>query len=321
MTPKPAAPERVPVNCPHCGARDGELFTTAVDPLAEAEFQIQRCRRCRLVYLSPQPPEEELGRYYPDGYYGRRHRVFRDFFMNLRLRSLPPRRTEGRLLDIGCGHGEFLLACRREGWKVIGVEHEGAPIMEMRSSLGLEVMTTNELSSLADASFDVVTMWHVLEHMTAPREILAQAFRLLRPGGTLVVEVPNLGSWQARMGPRYWFHLDAPRHLVHFERDTLGAMLEAEGLQADSWATFSAEYDTFGIVQSLLNRVCDTQAYLFQILIDRRWPGTWRDVVITSVATVPLTLLASVFSLIAPLFRQGGVLRVVSRKPSATVSQ
>ncbi len=305
---------RVVTACPQCRSAGGDPFTEAVDPLSDTDFRVVRCRDCRLVYLSPRPRDEDLGLYYPEGYYGRRHRAFSAFFTGLRVRVLPYLRPGGRVLDIGCGHGEFLLACRGRGWEVMGVEQEGAPIMELRSSLGLEVITTGHLAEIPDASFDVVTMWHALEHMTAPREVVGQAVRLLRPGGTLVVEVPNLGSWQARMGPRFWFHLDAPRHLVHFERDTLGAMLEAEGLTPQTWATFSAEYDAFGVLQSLLNRVCDTHAYLFQFLIDRHQPGSWRDVAVTVLATPPLTVVAVVAAVVAPLFGQGGVLRVVSSK-------
>src|SRR6185369_12071324 len=99
------------------------------------------------------------------------------------------------------------------------------------------------------------------------------------------------------------------------DHDTLAGMLKAERFEPNSWATFSAEYDAFGVLQSLLNRMCDTHAYLFQILIDRKWPGTRRDALVTIVATPPLAILAVLVSLVAPLFGQGGVLRVLARKP------
>jgi len=233
---------------------------------------------------------------------------------------LPPLVAGGRVLDIGCGYGDFLMACRRKGWQVAGVEQDGAPIMELRRELGFEVVTTTELAGLADASFDVVTMWHVFEHLAEPREKLREVLRLLRPGGRVIIEVPNFGSWQARMGLPEWHHLDVPRHLLHFERPTLEAMLVAAGLEPQRWSTFSAEYDAFGMMQSLLNRLCPTSNYLFQILIGRRWKGTVRDVVITLVATIPLTVFSVIVSAIAPAFAQGGVLRVVAKKPKNRVS-
>lgn len=302
------------VDCPHCGAGQGGRLFHAADPLSSDRFEVRRCRSCRLTYVSPRPDAEHLAAYYPDGYFGKRHPVLKDFFMNLRVRALPPVPAGGRVLDIGCGRGDFLMACRRKGWQVAGVEQAGAPIMELRRELGLEVVATTELSVLPDDSFDVVTLWHVFEHMADPRATLRDAHRLLKPGGSIVIEVPNFGSWQARLGPKHWFHLDVPRHLLHFERKTLAAMLEAEGFAPQNWGTFSAEYDAFGMLQSMLNRLGVTPNYLFQILIGRRWEGTTRDAVVTLIAALPLAVVSTIISMIAPAFGQGGVLRVVATR-------
>lgn len=305
----------IPVDCPNCRSGRGETLFDAADPLSGDRFHLQRCADCSLVYVSPRPDEDHLAEYYPRGYFGRRHRVFNTMFMNLRVRSLPPATQGARVLDIGCGLGDFLLACRHKGWQIAGIEQEAAPILKTERSLDFEVLAPEKLGELADASFDAVTLWHVLEHVPDPRHTLREVFRLLRPGGSLVVEVPNFASWQALMGPAQWFHLDVPRHLVHFERDTLRAMLEAEGLEPQRWGTFSAEYDAFGMLQSLLNRLGPTQAWLFQLLIGRRWPGTWRDVAVTGIATLPLAVVSTLVSIVAPWFGRGGVLRVVATKP------
>lgn len=309
-------PVTVAVDCPNCGSGVAEQELEAADPLSGERFRLRRCTSCSLVFVSPRPADGELAGYYTDAYFGRRHRVFNSAFMDMRVRALPPAKAGARVLDIGCGRGDFLLACRRKGWQVAGVEQDAAPIMEMRRSLDFEVMPLSMLDDLPDASFDAITMWHVLEHLPDPRRALAQARRLLRPGGSLVVEVPNFASWQARMSPTHWFHLDPPRHLLQFERGTLGAMIEAEGLAPRRWSTFSAEYDGFGMLQSLLNLLCPTQAYLFQILIGRRWPGTRRDVVVTAVAALPLAVVSVLVSLVAPWFGRGGVLRVLATRPT-----
>jgi SAM-dependent methyltransferase len=301
------------VDCPHCGAAQGAPLFDAADPLSADRFEIRRCTRCALVHVSPRPTPERLAQYYPDGYFGKRHPLLKNFFMNLRVGALPA--TPGRVLDIGCGRADFLMACRRRGWQVAGVEQDGAPIMELRRELGLEVVSTTELATLPDASFDAVTMWHVFEHMFDPHEMLREIVRLLRPGGTAVIEVPNFGSWQARIDPQYWFHLDVPRHLLHFERPTLEAMLDSEGLRPVRWSTFSAEYDAFGILQSFLNRLCTTPNYLFQVLIGRRGKGTAGDALVTALTTLPLAALATILAVVAPLFGEGGVLRVVAVKP------
>jgi 2-polyprenyl-3-methyl-5-hydroxy-6-metoxy-1,4-benzoquinol methylase len=302
------------VDCPHCRAVQGERMFNAADPLSSDRFEVRRCPACHLAYVSPRPDPDRLAAYYPDGYFGKRHPVLKDYFMDLRVRTLPTLVAGGRVLDIGCGRGDFLMACRRKGWQVAGVEQAGAPIMELRQSLGLEVVATTELPTLENASFDVVTMWHVFEHMADPRETLRNAYRLLKPGGRIIIEVPNFGSWQARMGPRDWFHLDVPRHLLHFEKPTLSAMLQAEGFSPASWGTFSAEYDTFGMLQSILNRMCQTPNWLFQLLIGRRWAAPATDALFSLGLAVPLGLVAGVVSAVAPAFGQGGVLRVVATK-------
>lgn len=308
------------VDCPLCGAPPGQRLFAAADPLSSDRFEVRRCPSCSLVYVSPRPEDERLAAYYPDGYFGKRHPVLKDFFMDLRVRALPAAR-QGRVLDIGCGRGDFLLACRRKGWQVAGVEQDTAPIMELRESLGLEVVANSALSSLPAASFDAVTMWHVFEHMADPRATLREVVRLLGPGGVFVAEVPNFGSWQARLGPRFWFHLDVPRHLLHFERVTLTRMLEAEGLAVDGIGTFSAEYDAYGMMQSLLNRVCPTPNWLFQLLIGRHWGGGIVDALVTLLLAPPLALLSALVSAVAPAFGQGGVLRVVARKPVSTATR
>lgn len=305
----------VSVDCPQCRAGAGtELFEVA-EPLSGDRFRVRRCDGCSLVFVSPRPDDERLAAYYPDEYYGSRHAIFHSISMSLRVLALPAAPPGGgRILDIGCGRGDFLRACRRKGWSVVGVEQDAAPILQMDPPADFEVIRTDRLAELPDASFDVVTLWHVLEHLAEPRATLAQVVRLLRPGGLLVVEVPNFASWQARMGPKQWFHLDVPRHLLHFERSTLGAMLESEGLRPERWSTFSAEYDAFGMLQSFLNRICRTPSFLFQMLIGRPVRGSSRDVVGTMVGVLPLAVVSVVLSAVAPLFGRGGVLRVVARR-------
>jgi hypothetical protein len=131
-----------------------------------------------------------------------------------------------------------------------------------------------------------------------------------------VVEVPNFGSWQARIGGPDWFHIDVPRHLLHFNRRSLESLLQRSGFVAERCQTFSLEYDAFGLTQTILNKACAQPNYLFQRLIGRPTNGARRDRMVSYTLGVPVALLSTVVSLAAPAFGQGGVLRIVARPAS-----
>jgi len=304
--------------CNACGAStDTELFA-ATDHLSHEQFRVVRCSACGLAFVNPRPIAERIERYYPEMYYGKRHPLFPGLMMRLRVRKLPRLAGSPRLLDVGCGHGDFILACQRVGWTVAGVEQEHSPIMRMKRELGVEVYAPAQLRGLPSASFDAVTFWHVLEHLPDPAETLAQIRRLLKPGGVLLVEVPNFGGWEGRVGGPAWFHLDVPRHLYDFDRGSLEFVLRRQGFATIRWETFSLEYGAFGFAQTVLNRICRHPNHLFQLLIRRGHPHarSLRDTVI-SVAAFPVLLAAGLLaSVVAAGFGAGGVLRVWARKPA-----
>jgi SAM-dependent methyltransferase len=129
-----------------------------------------------------------------------------------------------------------------------------APLGEVRESLG---------------TFDVVTMWHVLEHIEKPVELFADLLKLLRPGGVLVLSVPNFASWQSRAFQAGWFHLDPPRHVNHFEAETLDKFLERFSLDVVDRRTFHVEYGPVGWLQSALNKLTPHPNFLFEFVKDR----------------------------------------------------
>jgi SAM-dependent methyltransferase len=201
----------------------------------------------------------------------------------------------GRALDVGCGKGLLLAQLRDAGWKV-----EGTELSEVSSrfarSLGVNVFQGPVQEAPVPAeSFDVVTLFHVLEHLTDPKGALAHICRLLRPGGSLVVEVPNIGSWYARLFGDLWFHYDVPRHLYHFNRVTLRRMLVESGFDVVTETTRNFQYDAFGAVQSALNRVLHKRNLLnnfntgelrFSDLL--HGPNPVRDVIALAVSQVAL---------------------------------
>jgi SAM-dependent methyltransferase len=156
---------------------------------------------------------------------------------------------------------------RRRGWSVMGTEASEMAARHARDVLGLPVATQDvQELRLGEGSLDVVTLYHVLEHLPDARGCLQEVHRALKPGGIVVVAVPNLDSLEARWTGRGWFHLDPPRHQFHFSKRALLRMLRELGFEPVRVKRFSLEYGPYGMLQSLLNRMGFPQDFLYNAL-------------------------------------------------------
>jgi|GEM_PF-167880 len=143
-----------------------------------------------------------------------------------------PFRGRGRLLDFGCGAARFGRLMREYGWRVEGVDVSGDVAERTARAAGFPVHVGSlPHADIRPESFDVVTMWASLEHVHDPRSVVAGAYDVLRPGGMLLVCVPNIASWAARRFGAAWWGLELPRHLVHFTPQTLRGLLDREGFR------------------------------------------------------------------------------------------
>ncbi len=207
---------------------------------ANDALQIVRCRGCGLVFVNPQPMEAALREYYSaqdlmdqDGWSSYfRHRpeqiqaLWQGRFEDVRRRQNGP---GVRLLDVGSGYGDFLYQARQAGWQVRGFEFSPAVAEICRKKYGMAV-EVGEIFDLRvpDNSFDVVAMWHVLEHLRDPLAVLERCHELLAPGGLLAIEVPNL-NFLVRKSYRY--PLSLTLHLYHFSPATLSAVVRKAGFE------------------------------------------------------------------------------------------
>lgn len=255
------------VVCNFCGSSRADLIYTLTDRRLSLpdRFNLVQCRACGLLYLNPQPDWHELERHYPDHYApftgaiddqaARFVRWARRYGVRRRCRSITRRVPAGRLLDVGCSTGVFLDEMRRQpGWNVAGVEPVAPAATYAAERFGLDVFHGTLLdAAYAEASFDVVTMWDVLEHVADPSAYVRETWRILKPGGWLVLKVPDLASWEARMFGPYWAGHEAPRHLHGFTRLVLERQLRGLGFALARAEQIGSDYATF--VYSLAYRI------------------------------------------------------------------
>jgi SAM-dependent methyltransferase len=230
------------VACPLCEAREEELLLETSSSLDGWRFRLVRCGRCGLGYHNPRPDQGSIARFYPDDYapYHRGERPARKArrlappWFGARRDSLTslPYQGQGRLLEYGCGAGWLGKRLRDRGWDVTGMDFSPYAAAQARRLFGLPVIVGSlPHPAVAAESFDVIVMGAVLEHVHRPHDIIGAAAKALRPGGYLVVVVPNLGSWGFRTFGKSWWGLQLPVHLLHFTPATLRRLLEAHGLE------------------------------------------------------------------------------------------
>lgn len=211
------------VVCNLCGADSTEPLFRLRDyrlRVDDVEWEAVRCRHCGLGYLNPRPAADEIARYYPQAYFDERAGLVGRYERETRYLPASP----GRLLDVGAADGGFLRAARARGWDVVGIEpFGGADVSDV------EIVSARfpEDTALPAEGFDVVTAWATFEHLHDPAAAFREAARLLRPGGRLIVQVPNLRSVWARLA----LQEDVPRHLYFFTPGTLRRYGEQVGLR------------------------------------------------------------------------------------------
>jgi 2-polyprenyl-3-methyl-5-hydroxy-6-metoxy-1,4-benzoquinol methylase len=237
------------VGCNLCGRDDFEvIYAPQYDHEKDADVtmkfrasgdetlidQVVRCKSCDLIYVNPRLREEVIIQGYAEGSdeqfisqaYGRELTFDRSLKY---IEKFAPRK--GRLLDIGTAGGSFLYVARRRGWEVHGCEPNRWLCEWGKKHYGLEISPGTLFDQYyIDGTFEVVTLWDVLEHTPDPKNVITECNRILRTGGVLVVNYPDIGSWIARAMGRKWVFLLSV-HLYYFTRPTIRKMLELSGFE------------------------------------------------------------------------------------------
>jgi SAM-dependent methyltransferase len=269
--------------CPICHGTDLPAHLNCIDHAVSHEtFQIVRCVSCQLLITNPRPDDKDLEKYYfSDSYTShvtkgkslldRTYLLARSFTLKWKLSLLEKHhaKKKGSLLDFGCGVGEFLRESSKNGWHTTGVEPSAIARKNADSTVSQRIVP--ELTDIAtdQPRFDAITAWHVVEHVSDLNNTIQKLKQLLKDDGTIFIAVPNHNSWDARHYKSYWAAYDVPRHLWHFNINSMTRLLHAHSLSVASIVPM--RLDAFYV--SLLSEKYKSNAMLFSGLAKSVYNG------------------------------------------------
>lgn len=228
--------------CPVCGGKSFELFLESKDYSVSKEgFKIVECTACSFRFTNPIPLESNIGQYYKSSHYishtDSNKGLFNKIYKAVRKRAMKSKQSlieskinGGNLLDIGCGTGDFLRHMKSDKWNVRGLEPD-QDARKIAIDKGIDVDNIDALQELKPESLDVITMWHVLEHVYHLDRDLKRIVEVLKPGAFLIVAVPNHTSWDANHYKKYWAAYDLPIHLYHFKPSDMKLIAEKYNIE------------------------------------------------------------------------------------------
>jgi 2-polyprenyl-3-methyl-5-hydroxy-6-metoxy-1,4-benzoquinol methylase len=246
------------ISCPICGSQQIKEGIKLKDFFFTQEaFSTSECVVCGLIFTNPRPEPERLGAYYKTEDYvshsDTKAGLVNKVYHYIRKKNFKKKYkliqkfsgTDGKLLDVGCATGGFLNFFKERGWEVSGIEPDADARTFTQKNYGIEVNDEAFLNNLPAKSFDVITMWHVLEHVPHPVERLKILHEILKDDGLLVIAIPNPGSYDAQKYKEFWAGYDVPRHLLHFKQEV--ALKFFDQNQFDCIEVVPMKYDAYYI--------------------------------------------------------------------------
>ncbi len=222
--------------CNLCGSGNYSNYLQLADRYTNDKFQLVTCDNCGLVYVNPRPSVKDLAYYYPEEYEPHSQDSFehsgwhQQRMWHKQLNFIEGyHQSKGSLLDIGCATGDFLAVAQKNGWTVRGVELDPEAVHIARNRYGLDVINEAAENIPQDTTYDVITMWNVLEHLYDPRAALLRCHSLLQSEGWLFFSIPNLRSFDRSIFKGAWLGWEVPRHLYYFSEQTIGRLLTEIG--------------------------------------------------------------------------------------------
>lgn len=230
------------LTCPLCGEQKFSNYLTCADYMVTKEkFDLKRCDNCHFIFTNPRPDIHSISKYYESNEYishsnlsnnliNSIYKIARKFTVNHKLKLITKLKTEKNILDFGCGTGQFLNVCSKNGWQINGFEPNNSAAKQAENTLQKTIFKSiDEVSNLPKVN--LITMWHVLEHIHDLQETLSLLISKLEKNGKILIAVPNYKSYDANKYKKYWAAYDVPRHLYHFEQESMQKLLKLHDLK------------------------------------------------------------------------------------------
>jgi len=288
------------------------------------DYGVRSCLRCGLAKTVPHPPQETLDRLYSSGFYAAPsaplsplRSVASTLFTWHKYLSVPGwvRRQRAALLDVGCGKGRLMQLFWRSGWAVTGIDTRpcvDVPASPQRRDGSFEIIEDDFLAhDFAERTYNLVLCAHVLEHTDKPMEWLSKIRSLLKPDGHLVISMPNVASLQSRFGKGRWFHLDLPRHLLHFNEASVRKMLAKTGFAVLHRTHWSFEYEFVGWMLMLAGALGGDIDGMYSWLKGVDGSTTSRGVAARVVRVALSSVAAAPLSLLGPMIGSGASIQLL----------
>lgn len=221
-------------SCPTCGSKQFSDFHSCIDYTVSHEtFKLRECTTCQMLITTPRPDDNDLGKYYQSKDYishsnkaasliDKIYLIARHYTLRKKLNLISNYKHQGTLLDYGCGTGEFINICKSNGWEIKGVEPSTTARAKASELTGEKI--TESIQDI-DSQHDVITLWHVLEHVPDLERTVDALYSRLKENGIIFIAVPNYKSFDAQHYKNYWAAYDVPRHLWHFDQNSMKELL------------------------------------------------------------------------------------------------
>lgn len=237
-------------------------------------FSIVKCDSCGFHFTNPIPSENIIGNYYKSeeyishsssnaGLINKAYNVVRNITLKRKVKLINRLSKGKQLLDIGAGTAHFLNAAKNAGFQVQGLEPDEDAKKFAQAEFGIALENLSEITNIETSSKDVITMWHVLEHVYHLKKDIAEFVRVLKNDGVLIIAVPNMSSWDAQHYQDFWAAYDVPRHLYHFQEKTIQKLMDQFDLKCveilpmkfDAFyvSMLSEKYKGGSVVKGILN--------------------------------------------------------------------